>query len=329
MPDHSSGNTSRHASDDHPADADTATISWLAGELRRERRQERYWKYGFRAVLLTLALIMAWQLPGTDELPSFSGGHTALVRLEGPLIAGDVIDGVDAERVIASLRSAFDDDGTQAVVLLINSPGGSPAQADQIYDEIQWLRGQHPDTPIHAVISDLGVSAAYYVASACEQIHVNRSGLVGSIGVISGQFGMVSLLEKIGVERRLYTAGDYKGMLDPFLPQKPDEVAIWQGLLDTVHRQFIDRVKEGRGARLSDHPDLFTGMIWVGEQALPLGLVDTIGNLHSVAREVIQQPDIVDFTLQQTWYEKLGRNFVSETMQAALSWLSRPRLGGV
>ena len=296
--------------------------------LRRERREARYWKYGFRGVVLLLLVALAatsgpW---GEEGVPASSGGHTALVRLEG-VLGGSDFDSNDAESVIAGLRDAFEHDDTEAVVLLINSPGGSPMQASHIYDELRWLRARHADMPVHAVVEDIGASAAYYIATACQQIHANRASLVGSIGVISGGFGFVGTLEKMGMQRRRYTAGDAKGMLDPFLPEKPSEVAAWQEMLDDLHRQFSDSVRAGRGVRLADRAEIFSGMVWNGERALELGLVDSLGNLHSVLRDITKQTHLVDFTVRPQWYERLGRGFAQGMLSTALEWLAMPRLG--
>ena len=298
----------------------------LVAAFRKERREARYWKYGFRGVVLAALVALALSGPWDRRGVPPSNGHTALVRMEGALIASEFGDD-GAEAIVTGLRNAFEHENTEAVVLLINSPGGSPVQAAYIYDEIRWLRARHADIPIHAVIEDIGASAAYYVASACERIHAGRASLVGSIGVISGGFGFVETLEKMGIERRRYTAGDAKGMLDPFLPEKPSEVAAWQDILDDLHRQFSDSVRAGRGARLSDHPEIFSGMVWSGEKALEFGLIDGLGNLRSVLRDVIKQTNLVDFTVRQEWYERLGRELGRSALRGALEWLSAPRLG--
>ena len=184
-----------------------------------------------------------------------------------------------ADNVVSSLRAAFEDKKTKGVVLRINSPGGSPVQSGYIYDEIKRLRGLNPDVKVYAVISDLGASGAYYIASAADEIYADKASLVGSIGVTAATFGVVGAMDKVGVDRRVYTSGEHKAFLDPFQPQKPEETEFWQGVLETTHKQFIASVKSGRGDRLKveQHPELFSGLIWSGEQALELGLVDALG----------------------------------------------------
>ena len=210
----------------------------------------------------------------------------------------------DAESVISGLRSAFEHDDTAAVVLEINSPGGSPVQAAYIYDEIRRLREQHASIPLYAAVVDVAASGGYFVAAAADRIYVNPSSLVGSIGVRMDAFGFVDMMDKLGIERRLLVAGDDKGLYDPFLPEQPEQKAHLQAMLDDVHRHFIEAVQDGRGDRLANGENLFSGLIWSGERALELGLVDAYGNARSIAREVDAE-EIVNFTPRSNWLEQV------------------------
>jgi len=232
--------------------------------------------------------------------------HTAVIELQGAIAADSQ---ASADQIVSSLRRAFKDPGTKGVVLRINSPGGSPVQSGYIYDEIRRLRGQYPDIKLYAVITDMGASGAYYIASAADAIYADKASLVGSIGVTAAGFGFVDTMEKLGVERRTYTAGAHKAFLDPFQPQREDETAFWQQVLGTVHQQFIDSVKTGRGDKLKDaeHPELFSGLIWSGEQALALGLIDAFGSTSHVAREVVGEETLKNFTRKLSPVEQLTR----------------------
>ena len=269
-----------------------------------EQRRTRRWGLAFRFTWLALAVsfVVVWADP--EWLHSDPGGpHSALVEVRG-LIA----DGGDtsADRVVAGLRAAFEDSGTAGVILRVNSPGGSPVQAGYISDEIVRLRTLHPDTPIHAVITDVAASGGYYVAAAADAIYASRSSLVGSIGVSIDGFGFTDAMDKLGVERRLITAGRHKGLLDPFSPVKDEELAHLRSLLEEIHDEFIEVVKRGRGERLAADADLFSGLIWTGAQGIELGLVDAFGGSSYVAREVIGAEDIVDFTLRPSRLDALA-----------------------
>ena len=218
-------------------------------------------------------------------------------------------ESASADNIVGALRAAFEDANTKGVILRINSPGGSPVQSGYIYDEIRRLRGEYPAIKVYAVITDLGASGAYYIASAADEIYADKSSLVGSIGVTAATFGFVDTMEKLGVERRVYTAGEHKAFLDPFQPEKPEETRFWRSVLATTHQQFIDGVKRGRGERLQDaqHPELFSGLIWSGEQALELGLVDGLGSTAYVAREVVGEPEIVDFTVKESPFDRFTK----------------------
>ena len=268
-------------------------------EQRRARRWGIFFKFLFLAYLLAL-LAVYW--PADWEGKGVIGKrHTGLVNLDG-LIASNT--DASAENVIAGLRAAFEDEATAGVILKINSPGGSPVQASQIYEEIQRLREQYPNTPLYAVASDVCASGGYYVAAAAQKIYANKASIIGSIGVRADNFGFVEAMDKLGIERRLYTAGENKGFLDPFLPIDPENVRHLKRMLDDIHRQFISAVEEGRGDRLNGS-ELFTGLIWTGEQSLELGLVDGLGSPRYVAEEIIGAKKVVDYTRRPSVFDRL------------------------
>lgn len=289
----------------------------------QEQRRARRWGIFFK--LLTFlylfgALLMFSPLFDLQKTAARGETHTALVEVRG-MIADN--EAASADNVVSSLRAAFEDPKTKGVVLRINSPGGSPVQSGYIYDEIRRLRGEHPDTKVYAVITDLGASGAYYIASAADEIYADKASLVGSIGVTAASFGFVDLMGKLGVERRVYTSGEHKAFLDPFQPQKDDETRFWQGVLDTTHRQFIESVKKGRGDRLKvdGHPELFSGLVWSGEQALELGLVDKLGSTSYVAREVIGAKEIVDYTKQDTPFDRFAKRLGASMAEQLAMWM--------
>ncbi|UVL28084.1 S49 family peptidase [Pseudomonas donghuensis] len=293
----------------------------LAGvqEQRRARRWGIFFKLmGFVYLFGILALFTP--LMDMDKAASRSVSHTALVEVRG-LIADQ--EPASADNVVGGLREAFKDPKTKAVVLRINSPGGSPVQSGYIYDEIRRLRADYPAIKLYAVISDLGASGAYYIASAADQIYADKASLVGSIGVTAAGYGFVGTMEKLGVERRTYTAGEHKAFLDPFQPQKPEETAFWQGVLETTHKQFIASVKQGRGERLKDkeHPELFSGLIWSGEQALALGLVDGLGSAGYVAREVVGEKELVDFTVEESPFDRFSKRLGASVAERLAMWM--------
>lgn len=278
----------------------------------QEQRRARRWGIFFKSLtFLYLFVALALFSPLLQLGDGAEGGdsHTAVINVRG-MIADQ--EQASADNIVGALRAAFEDSGTRAVVLRINSPGGSPVQSGYVYDEIRRLRGEYPQTRVYAVITDLGASGAYYIASAADEIYADKSSLVGSIGVTAATFGFVGALDKLGVERRVYTSGEHKAFLDPFQPQKQEETEFWSGVLATTHRQFIDSVKQGRGERLQAdaHPELFSGLIWSGEQALELGLIDGLGSTSHVARDVIGEEKLVDFTVKESpldrFTKKLG-----------------------
>lgn len=278
----------------------------LGRELLRQQRADRRWRLFFRLAWLGLALAIAWALfsdrvvPGPPSTP-----HTALVEVRGTI---DAEGEASAERLVSALRSAFEDPGAQAVVLRINSPGGSPVQSGIVNDEIRRLKALH-GKKVYAVVEEICASGAYYIAVAADEIYVDKASLVGSIGVLMDGFGFVEAMKKLGIERRLLTAGEHKGMLDPFSPQDAKQTALAQAMIDQVHQQFITTVREGRGERLKETPETFSGLFWNGEQAVQLGLADAMGNLDHVAREVIKAEDIVDYTPRENVAERLAKRF--------------------
>ncbi len=239
--------------------------------------------------------------PSTDK----SMPHTAVIEIKGEISSdGDA----SAENVVSSMRGAFEDEGAQAVVLLINSPGGSPVQAGIINDEIRRLRAKY-NKPVYAVVEESCASAAYYIAAATDKIFVDKASIVGSIGVLMDGFGFTGLMDKLGVERRLMTAGENKGFLDPFSPQTEKQRQYAQAMLDQVHNQFIAAVKAGRGKRLKETPELFSGLFWTGQQAIEMGLADQLGNLDFVAREIVKAEELVDYTRRENVAERLAKKF--------------------
>lgn len=272
-----------------------------------EQRRARRWRTFFRLIGLGLAAVMlVWVLLPDSLLGKHRGvgRHTALVELDGVI---DSSGPVTADVVIDALRAAFRDSGTVGVVVRINSPGGSPVQAGLISDEIRRLRAEHPNIPLHAVIEDICASGGYYVAAAADRIYVDKASLVGSIGVLMDGFGFTELMSKLGVERRLLTAGDNKGFLDPFSPLSEPQRAHARRMLGTIHQQFIDTVKAGRGDRLKESPELFSGLVWTGATSIEMGLADALGSVRSVARDVFKAEDLVDFTYRESLAERLAR----------------------
>ena len=281
----------------------------------RDRRRTRRWNVFFKVLLaLYLGAILLLYWPG--EWPDTAGTgekHTALVELKG-LISAETE--ASADNVISGLRDAFEDDNTAGVILRINSPGGSPVQAGYIYDEMKRLREKYPDIPLYAVVTDICASGGYYIAAAADEIYVDKASIIGSIGVRMDSFGFVGTMEKLGVERRLYTAGESKAFLDPFLPSKPADVAHIETLLVDIHDQFINAVKDGRGDRLKESEDLFSGLIWTGEESLAMGMVDGLGSSSYVAREIIEAEEIVEFTAEPDLLERLSDRLGIATAQA-------------
>jgi len=283
-----------------------SVIEQFARDYMKDRRSERRWKLAFRIlwmVLLLMLLLSVFAARKAANVPN--GPHTALVEVRGE-IASDTE--ASAERLVSGLKSAFEESTAQAVVLRINSPGGSPVQAGIVYDEIKRLKALHKKK-IYAVCEEVCASGAYYMAVAADEIYTDKASIVGSIGVLMDSFGFTGAMQKLGVERRLYTAGENKGMNDPFSPESDKQRAYTQAMLDQIHKQFIRVVKEGRGKRLKEGPDTFSGLYWNGEEAVKLGLADKLGNLDYVAREVVHAEDVIDYTPKENIAERLAKRF--------------------
>jgi protease-4 len=272
----------------------------------KEQRSSRRWGIFFKILTfayVTLVLVFAIDWRGRTESMT-DGKHTALVEVSG--VIGPGTDS-SAERVNSALQAAFKDSNTQGVVVRINSPGGSPVQSQNIYDEMRRLRTKYPAIPLYVVVEDMCASGGYFVAAGADRIYVNKSSLVGSIGVRMDGWGVTGLMEKLGVERRLLTAGENKGFLDPFLPVDEKQKQHALTMLGEIHQQFINVVREGRGKRLKESPDMFSGLIWTGQKSVDLGLADGFGSLDYVAREVIKAEEIVDFSQKENLAEKFAR----------------------
>ncbi len=284
------------------------TLEKLAFSALKEQTKRRRWGIFFKILTfayITFLILMVFEWRGDGDLIA-AGKHTALVDLDGVIDAkGDA----NAEKITGALQSAFKDKNTQGVILRINSPGGSPVQSGIINDEVRRLRGVYPNTPLYVVVEDVCASGGYFVAASADKIYVNKASLVGSIGVLMDGFGFTGGMEKLGVERRLLTAGENKGFMDPFSPVDPKQKEYALGMLNDIHQQFIAVVKQGRGKRLKDDPELFSGLVWTGQKAVELGLADGYGSVESVARDVIKAEAIVDYTEKSNPVERIAKRF--------------------
>ena len=283
-----------------------ATLEKLAFASLNEQKATRRWKTFVRLAWLGFLIALIWiglhrGTPTTDATKP----HTAVVEIKGEIAAGS---DASAEFVNAALRAAFEDEGSKAVVLLINSPGGSPVQAGIINDEVLRLKAKFKK-PVYAVVEETCASAAYYIAVSADRIYVDKASIVGSIGVLMDGFGFTGLMDKLGVERRLLTAGENKGFLDPFSPQTDKQRVFAQAMLNQIHEQFIAVVKAGRGERLKQTPEMFSGLFWTGQQSLELGLADQLGSLEFVARDVVKAEEIIDYTRRDNVAERLAKKF--------------------
>ncbi|MHB1144762.1 MAG: S49 family peptidase [Thiobacillus sp.] len=290
-------------SEQHEPNWERSVLEKLALSAIQEQRRSRHWSIlfktlGFLYLFVVLFLAAGWFSSDGVSIKE----HTALVDLQGVIASDDA----SADSIIASLQGAFDDKKTRGVILRINSPGGSPVQAGQIYDEIRRLRAKYPKTPLYAVVDDICASGGYYVAAGADKIFVDKASIVGSIGVLMDGFGFTETMQKLGVERRLLTAGENKGFLDPFSPVDPRQQAFAKQMLEEIHGQFIGVVREGRGKRLKETPEMFSGLVWSGEKSIQLGLADGLGSVESVARDVIKAEEIVDYTQQESFAERLA-----------------------
>lgn len=281
----------------------------------KEQRSSRRWKIFFRLLVLFFFLFFLFILfasPSTSSKP-----HTALINIKGVIMEDAK---ASAENIIKGLNDAFEDDKTKGVLLYINSPGGSPVQSSQVYDTIMMLKKEHPKVKVYAVCNDVCASGSYYIAAAADEIYANKSSIVGSIGVRLASFGFVDAMEKVGVTRRLFTAGSDKGYLDPFLPLKENEVTHTDEMLENVHQQFINDVKQGRGDRLVNNPEIFSGLIWNGDQAKQLGLIDGFGDYRYVAKNVIEAEEVEDYTYYSDLFQRIAENMGSEFDQKLASF---------
>jgi protease-4 len=283
-----------------------SVLEKLAFAALEEQRASRRWKLVGRVTWLVVLALLVWIGLGLGgPAKNTNGPHTAVIEIKGEIASGAE---ASADQVVAAMRSAFEDRGAQAVVLLINSPGGSPVQAGIINDEIRRLKAKHKK-PLYVVVEETCASAAYYIAVAADKIFVDKASIVGSIGVLMDGFGFTGLMDKLGVERRLMTAGENKGFLDPFSPQTEKQRVFAQTMLNQIHKQFIDVVKTGRGKRLKETPEMFSGLFWSGQQAVELGLADQLGNLDYVAREVVKAEEVIDYTRRDNVAERLVKRF--------------------
>ena len=314
---------------DQPENWERKAIERLAAEALREQRRARRWGIFFKLLFfgyITFFVVAAFDWRGEAGT---AGKHTSLVELTGVI---DSKGDANAEHVTSALQNAFKDKNTQGVILRINSPGGSPVQAGIIYDEIRRLRGLYPEVPIYVVVEDLCASGGYYVASAADRIYVDKASIVGSIGVIMDGWGFTGTMEKLGVERRVLTSGENKAFLDPFSPVDPKQKEHALAMISEIHQQFIDVVRKGRGSRLKETPDMFSGLVWTGEKSVELGLADGFGSAESVARDVIKAEKLVDYTPEDSVFEtlsrRLGTQFGAALGQAAAE-SAAAHLGGL
>ncbi len=306
--------SSANNNDEAVSSGDVSAGEWrllreLLNSQQRDQRRERRWRIFFRMLGFGWLFFITWsvmtggsavKVPATVDTTE----HVALVDIQGAIGAAEE---ANADLIVTALREAFKAPASKSVVLRINSPGGSPVQSGYVYDEIVRLRGLNPDKKLYAVISDFGASGAYYIAAAADEIYADKASMVGSIGVVSSGFGFVDAMEKLGVSRRIYTAGEYKDFLDPFQPQQQASIEHWQSTLDGVHQQFVKAVRDGRGERLKEDDKTFSGLVWTGEQALDRGLVDGLGSTSFVAREVIGVEKIVDYTVMPSPLERFAK----------------------
>lgn len=305
-----------------PENWERKILEKVAMSAVQEQRRTRHWGIFFKLLgfgylfLITFLMFSDWS---DSEVPTI-GRHTAVVELSGVIAANER---ASADIINEGLRKAFEDKNTAGVVLRINSPGGSPVQSAYINSEIRRLRAKYPKIPLYAVVEDVCASGGYYVAVAADKIYVDKASLVGSIGVLMDGFGFTDTMQKLGVERRLLTAGENKGFLDPFSPENAKQKEYAQTMLNEIHQQFIGAVKAGRGTRLKETPDMFSGLIWTGERSVQLGLADAFGNTDSVARDVIKAERLVDFTPSERWSDRLAKQFgvgASKVLDPLASW---------
>ncbi len=289
-------------------------IEKLALSGYKEQQTARRWSNFFKIlVFIYLFTLLAYALGWFGAAKTAAGPHTALIDINGVIEPGG---DVNADSVMTSLSDAYDSKGTKGIILRINSPGGSPVQAGIINDEIRRQKALHPKIPVYAVVEDICASGGYYIAAAADKIYVDKASIIGSIGVLMDGYGFTEVMKKVGVERRLMTAGENKAMLDPFSPLNPKHQALAQAMLNEIHEQFKAVVRQGRGNRLKETPEVFSGLFWSGEQGIKLGLADALGSADYVAREVIKQEDIVDYTYQETVVDRFAKKLGASMAKA-------------
>lgn len=300
------------------------TVEKVLFTALKEQRRQRRWRIFFRFCWLFLILFILFVVftNRSDDYYDRAKPHTGVVHIDGEIADGGK---ANAEDINKGIDDALDDPNTKAVMLLIDSPGGSPVQANQVYQHLVIQRQKHPKIKFYAVCTDMCASGAYYMAAGADYIYADQASLVGSIGVLMNGFGFVDTLQKVGAQRRLLTAGSEKGFLDPFSPEKPQDLAYMQTMLDTIHQQFIDAVKNGRGKRLSQDPMLFTGLVWTGQQALPLGLVDGLGTPEQIAKTVIKYPTVVDYSVGDNFFNNFAQQVGSSAAGSSASLLGIQR----
>jgi protease-4 len=292
----------------NPVDYPNSNKEWKLIEkvvtgLQDEQRKSRRWGIFFKLATLVYVIVIAMMLksPVDGAMQGGAEPYAAIIEVNGMIAA---TQDASADNTITALRDAFDDEQVLGVVLRINSPGGSPVQSGYIFDEIKRLK-ETRDLPVYAVIVDLGASGAYYIAAAADEIYADKASLVGSIGVVGSGFGFTGAMKKFGIERRLYTSGEHKGFLDPFSPENPEEKKFWKGVLKVTHNQFIEQVRLGRGDRLKETPDMFSGLVWSGEQAVEMGLIDGLSSTSQLVRTKFNTEEMVNFTRQPDPWESL------------------------
>jgi protease-4 len=301
-----------------PENPKNETLTPILEGFLKEYRRNRRAKFFFRLIILIILICVCLSLctQSDDNALDAKKPHVALITLNGEIGEGASIT---ADKTITALDNAFGDSGTKAVILRINSPGGSPVQSDEIYEEIMRLRALHPQVPVYAVCIDMCNSGAYYIASSATAIYANPASMVGSIGVIMSGFEADKAIEKLGIKRRVFIAGDRKDLLDPFMPMTPADQKAIQTMLNIVHTQFIAAVKKGRGTRLKQNPDMFSGLLWTGAQAKDLGLIDGFGSVNSVARDVVHEEKQIDYTVKSSFFDRLSNNIGTAMGRAILS----------
>lgn len=311
------------------APASTASTSGvlenLALEMLREQRANRRWRIFFRFAVFAVILVAVWAAFDITGSPKqVAGRHTALIEIDGEIDVNSSTGSVSS--ILPALNNAFVDAGSVGIILRMNSPGGSPVQAGIVNDEINRLRQLHPKKPVYVVVEDMCASGCYYIAAAADRIYVNQASIVGSIGVLMSSFGFTGLMEKLGVERRMLTAGENKGFLDPFTVQTSKQKQFTLGLLTEIHQQFITAVRNGRGKRLKETPDMFSGLFWTGSRAIQLGLADGLGTVDSVARDVLKAEDIIDYTAHEGLSDRVLKKFGAAAGEGAVNALGAAAL---